>query len=75
MNNSSLCWLRRAPPLLAPHALFVVLFSHPDRNEFWLRLDFTRCCIYFYILCHCSGKISPPSDKQNLEKWLKMDLL
>lgn len=53
----------------------IVFHSHPDRNEFWLRRDFTRCCIYFYILCHCSGKISPPSDKQNLEKWLKMDLL
>lgn len=38
----------------------IVFHSHPDRNEFWLRRDFTRRRIYFYILCHCSGKISPP---------------
>lgn len=49
MNNSYLCWLLCAPPLPAPHTLFVaVLFSscertqhltlhsHQDGQEFWL---------------------------------------
>lgn len=53
MNNSYLCWLWCALPLLAPHALFVELFStriQTEMNFVCLQLcDLAHCCIYFYI--------------------------
>lgn len=74
MNNSYLYWLRCAPPLLAPHTLFVVVlfsscesaqhFASPctriqtKRNFGCLQLRKRRLNSLLYLY-DCNGKITP----------------